>query len=259
MFRNIMGVRRDSLIGLTIVIVILIVFYNTYFKYSQLNTERITSCATDNVCQKFNVHREHDDPKAAAALIQEITRRNKILIDYLEKTYMTSNNVAFDPYKSNKIDVVPTSELYPAPFGGSTKIDTVALREYIQQRIEQLVTHYDKKKIYEISPLNKNGYTSYAEEKRTLILCLRHKTKDEHGNYPLHDVNTLVFVCLHELAHMMNDQWGHDVESNFWPLFKFLLEAAVQCDIIKIVDYSKHPIYYCGLKLNYNPILDERL
>jgi len=68
-----------------------------------------------------------------------------------------------------------------------------------------------------------------------------------------------MFVVVHELAHMMNDLWGHSEQSNFWYLFKFLLLNAVEIDIYKPVNYAVKPIVYCGLKLTYNPLFDNNL
>ncbi|MEM3062229.1 MAG: hypothetical protein QW303_01595 [Nitrososphaerota archaeon] len=190
-------------------------------------------------CASYNVHREHG--KEAAFLLAEIDTRIMKLIDHLDNKY-NKKFIPPDPEKSGRIDIIPISEF----FGEKNK-------EYIQDRIMQLIENYNNGNLYELSPHNIGGSTAYTEEKRILVLCLRSK---EPGN-PLHDINTMMFVVLHELAHMMNNTWGHN--QKFWILFRFLLENAVEIELYKPIDYSRFPTVYCGLKLTYNPLFDESL
>ena len=53
------------------------------------------------------------------------------------------------------------------------------------------------------------------------------------------DENTLAFVAIHELGHVMTESVGHTKE--FWQNFKFLLKDAVKLGIYKPVDYKKNP------------------
>ena len=107
--------------------------------------------------------------------------------------------------------------------------------------------NYEKNNIYEISPHNISGQTSFLRNKSILVLCLRRKDTGE-----LHDVNTIMYVILHELAHMINKEWGH--KQLFWDKFHFLLQEAVDIGIYTPVDYSKKPMTYCGLKIQYSPL-----
>lgn len=234
-----------------VVLCILIIWYYKFYKFGTSNTVQ------ENILSNtYNVHREHYNPREAAKLLNEITNRNDILLEHLKEKYDDTSLSPIDPLKNNHIDVINSSEMYSQTMGS---INNVQTREYLQERVEQLIQNYRSDKIYEISPLNPQGNTSYAEGKKVLVLCLRQKIPDMNGNYPLHDVNTMMFVVLHELAHMMNDLWGHGEESNFWYLFKFLLVNALEIDIYKPVNYGLHPIVYCGLKLTYNPLYDTRI
>ena len=57
-------------------------------------------------------------------------------------------------------------------------------------------------------------------------------------------MNTLMYVALHELAHVVNSTHGHDDE--FKKNFAKLLERATQ---LGIYDPTKPlPEYYCGVK-----------
>jgi hypothetical protein len=256
----------NNVLFAVIVLVLIVLTWQYLFRYSPLNTKPIGACTgvgSDQSCEYYYVHREHDDAAAAASLMNEITRRNEVLIEYITSKYDKSGVSGVDPDKGGRIDVVAGSELYPSEVNWeelqNSQVAGVSIREYLHERIHQLMTHYSQNRLYEISPLNKTGVTSYAEDKTTLILCLRHKTPNADGVYELHDINTMMFVVLHELAHMMNDRWGHDKESHFWTLFKFLLANAIECQIYAPIDYGYHPIVYCGLKLSYNPYYDPRL
>ena len=81
-------------------------------------------------------------------------------------------------------------------------------------------------------------YTAYSENKgENLHSALPRK----HGS-ELIDENTLTFVALHELGHIMTKTIGHNTE--FWNNFKFLLVHANKIGIYKPVDYKKKNVEY---------------
>lgn len=86
------------------------------------------------------------------------------------------------------------------------------------------------------------------------MLCLR----DNENPHNIVDIDTLMFVVLHEAAHVANyDEWGH--ETRFWRIFKYLLEEAVEVGIIRPIDYIRKPKNYCGFKIDHNPLFDSRI
>lgn len=90
--------------------------------------------------------------------------------------------------------------------------------------------------------------TSYTINKgKELHLCLRDKTTQKH-----HDINLLMFVSIHELAHVMSTSYGHNGE--FSKNFKFLLEKAIECNVYYAEDYNIHPKTFCGIKVQYSPL-----
>lgn len=244
------------IVAILVVLIIIVIFYNYTYKYSHKNVINISTCdlgINDGSCDRFKVHKLHDY-KEAIGLMTEINHRNKKFIEYLQNKYVTEFKGGIDPSKGGRIDIIPGSELY-TQFAGN--LDNQNTLDYLQERIEQLLKNYNSDRVYEISPLNKSGVTSYAQDKKDLILCLRRKTPDQNGDNPLHDINTMMFVDIHELSHMSNNLWGHN--KDFWELFKFMLKNAVECGVYQPVDYSQHPIVYCGLELTYNPLYDTTL
>jgi len=92
-------------------------------------------------------------------------------------------------------------------------------------------------------------YTSYTINKgEQMYLCLR------NTDNKLIDKNTLMYVYIHELAHIATLQIGHIDE--FWLNFKFMLKEAVEIGLYKIIDYSKKNIPYCGIMITNNVLLD---
>jgi hypothetical protein len=93
--------------------------------------------------------------------------------------------------------------------------------------------------------------TSYSENKgQRIVVCLRDKTRAPQ--YPLIDQNTIMFVVLHEMAHLMTETIGHTQE--FWANFKRILGDAVQIGIYTPVNYAQRPTPYCGMTITDSPI-----
>jgi len=93
--------------------------------------------------------------------------------------------------------------------------------------------------------------TSYSENKgQKIVLCLRDKT--QKPTYPLIDKNTVMFVILHEMAHLMTETIGHTQE--FWTNFKRILGDAVRVGIYNPVNYAQHHTPDCGMKITSSPI-----
>lgn len=116
-------------------------------------------------------------------------------------------------------------------------------------RTKRLVSGFNPTKINETLPTSE--LTAYSENKgEKLAFCLN-TTKDGDK---LIDINTLTFVALHELSHIMTVSIGHKQE--FWENFKFLLQNAKDAGIYIPVDYKKKPEQYCSMTINDNPYYD---
>jgi hypothetical protein len=118
-----------------------------------------------------------------------------------------------------------------------------------RENVKKLVKNFNPKKVKEILPTSE--FTAYSENKgEKLAFCTT--TRKDGGS--LIDENTLTFVALHELSHIMTKSIGHTEE--FWNNFKFVLECAKKSGEYHPKDYKKKPQQYCGMKITDNPYYD---
>jgi len=146
------------------------------------------------------------------------------------------------------------------------KKEAAKLLSIIRNRLSTLVSHLknklpnDKKEdilrlssnwrpnnISESSPNNK--YTSYSINKgEKIVFCLR--SRDE--NNKLVTINTMMFVAIHELAHLMTKEVGHT--KTFWDNMRYLLKVAISLNLYVKQDFNKNPVKYCGTKITDSPL-----
>ena len=113
-------------------------------------------------------------------------------------------------------------------------------REYIIQLNQNL--DKDRTLIYENDP--KSELTSFSVNKgEEIALCLKSKKTKE-----LHDINLLMYVTIHEMAHIACPEIGHG--DLFKKIFRFLCEEAIKIGIYKYDNYENNPIEYCGMVLS---------
>ena len=105
----------------------------------------------------------------------------------------------------------------------------------------QLYQNYNPTALSEGS--SESGYTSYSINKgESLILCIRQKDSQAFV-----DMNVIMYVAIHELAHIMTHEVGHT--DAFWKNFRFLLEEAISENIYTKIDFNNSPKDYCGIKI----------
>jgi hypothetical protein len=115
------------------------------------------------------------------------------------------------------------------------------------ENIKRLYRNFNPKNVSEGSV--NSGYTSYSVNKgEKMVLCIRQK--DEKNSFV--DKNVILYVAIHELAHLATKSVGHD--DSFWTNFKFILGEAVEMGIYKKVDFSKAPASYCGINITSSVI-----
>lgn len=148
------------------------------------------------------------------------------------------------------------------------KEEAVKLMSKIRKNLVMIHTHYSSEPAFSSDPpisrflarFNPDVFiendmaskdTSYSENKgQKIVICLRDKTKSP--SFPIIQENTVMFVMLHEMAHLMTETIGHTQE--FWTNFKRLLHDAVQIGIYQPVNYAHQPTPYCGMTITDSPI-----
>lgn len=94
-------------------------------------------------------------------------------------------------------------------------------------------------------------YTSYSINKgEKIIMCIRQRD-DENS---LVDLNTVTFVAIHELSHLMTKSIGHEPE--FWKNMEFILKEIIDSPL-KLYEYQpfhKKPVSYCGTTITDTPL-----
>jgi predicted metal-dependent hydrolase len=107
--------------------------------------------------------------------------------------------------------------------------------------IDQLDRNFNEKKtvIYETDP--NSDLTSYSVNKgEELSFCLKSKKTGE-----LHQINLLMYVAIHELAHIACPEIGHG--ELFKKIFKKFAEEAINCGVYTKQDFNDNPTEYCGM------------
>lgn len=100
-----------------------------------------------------------------------------------------------------------------------------------------------------VENIHESQHTSYSVNKgELLVLCIR----DRKPQPSLHSLNTMMFVVLHEIAHVVTHSVGHTKE--FWDNFRWLLQIAIKHDLYQYVNYSEQQENYCGLEINDTPL-----
>lgn len=128
-------------------------------------------------------------------------------------------------------------------------VNYVAKKYPEDEDVQRLKKNFNPTRISETLPTSE--HTAYSENKgEKLAFCLN-TTKE--GN-KLIDLNTLTFVAIHELSHVMTKSEGH--KQVFWQNFKFLLENAKEANIYQPINYKKEPKEYCGMNITDNPYYD---
>lgn len=165
----------------------------------------------------YNVLDNETNQERAAQILYEVDNKITQLINYLDNKYKNSNN--------DKI-------------------------KYINYRLKAT---YNSESLTENFPSKKGSNVSYNVNKgKEISLCLR-----DYNTKNFHDVNNIMFVAIHELAHSCTKSYDHNYE--FWNNFKFLLENAIESNLYRNINYKSSPTNYCSMTITYNPIFDKTL
>jgi WLM domain len=116
-----------------------------------------------------------------------------------------------------------------------------------EPRVQAMLERYNPENMSENNI--QDSTTSYSENKGSrIVICLRQKTE----GYPFVDENTVMFVVLHEMAHLMTFSTGHTPE--FWANFRRMLQDAMKVGIYDNINYAHDPKPYCGIEITDSPL-----
>ena len=136
------------------------------------------------------------------------------------------------------------------------RVTELLLENYPQdEKVQRLYQRYYKKtKLFE--SIYDETYTLNKGE--AISICLNnYNLPQSDGSLKIHeDLNLLIFVGLHEMAHIMSISIHHEPE--FWDNFSFILENAVKWNIYQPIDYQYNPVSYCKMVIYDNPYFNER-
>jgi predicted metal-dependent hydrolase len=129
-------------------------------------------------------------------------------------------------------------------------IDYLSKKYPEKENVARLKEKFNPDKIREA--VHEKNSTSYTINKGEMMhLCLRNKDK----NKTLHEQNLLMFVIIHELAHIASQSIGHNTE--FYENFKFLLNESAEIGIYHPVNFKNNPEEYCGINVTNNPYFEK--
>lgn len=118
-------------------------------------------------------------------------------------------------------------------------------QEKDKENVHLLKENYNSNTLQE-APEN-SPHVSYSVNKgEKLAICLRNKKDNK-----ITDINTIMFVTIHELGHIMCISKGHTDE--FWSCMKFILEVAEELELYTPINYKEVPKKYCGMEINSSP------
>lgn len=206
------------------VLICLLLFLTCYYIYKFILKRFDKFSISYNVVKKakasgkdYHVHSKHDNLEIATNVFSEIDSKINKLLSYLSNKYKEK---------------------------GSEKRKEIS---------RFLVERYNYNNLRESSPLNVDNDTSYTINKGDIIaICIRSGI-----NYGIHEIDTIMFVVIHEITHISISAYDHPEE--FWQVFKFLLMEAEEGGIYVSQDYEAHPVEYCGITINYNPRYDVNI
>jgi hypothetical protein len=121
-------------------------------------------------------------------------------------------------------------------------------------QVKQIVRNFrsDPNRFLEATP--DAEHTSYSVNKGEEVhLCLRQR---EGSNESLVNENVMMFVSLHELAHICTKSVGHTPE--FWNNFGWLLKEAEALNLYQYQDFQSQPVSYCGMSITDSPRYDPK-
>lgn len=192
-----------------------------------------------------------------------------ILLIFLLFTIIYIVYLLKNDFKKNELFTVIYSDINGKNYKvrtGYSEVDSVKAANYlanISLRIDKLVDYMTRNNLpnKEISDRlnkrwnkcnlnetahNENTAAYTVNKSEEIRLCVR----NENG---LENMNTSMFVILHELGHMMSISYGHNEE--FRTNFDYIVHLASNLGVYEPQDFTTNPVNYCGnvIQINTSP------
>lgn len=215
-----------------VIIFICIILALIIYKYMQ-NTSYDVVFVKSQTSGKEYLVRNLADKQAAADLLGRMNLSFDKIIDHIKRQ---------DVFKLFAKFVKKDESLDESKLSGAVLDE---FREF-EASITRLIKNYNSDALSENTP--DSAYTSYSENKgQKIVFCMRSKPGDV-----LMDFNTMMFVGIHELAHLMSKSIGHNKE--FWDNFRILLRISISISQYKCQNFDVENKDYCGTKITDTPL-----
>lgn len=124
-------------------------------------------------------------------------------------------------------------------------LQSFPMKSFIRD-LKSMTARFSSLQIQESIPTTKSevGVTSYTDGKEVMSLCLR-----DPKTQTLHDLNTLMYTAVHELAHL-GSTIGHTPD--FKLFFQFLRRRAITLRLYRDIDFTQDPKSFCGTTIANN-------
>jgi hypothetical protein len=123
-----------------------------------------------------------------------------------------------------------------------------------KDQVKRMVRNFraDPDRFMEATPDSEHT-SSTVNKGESIHMCLRQR---EGPDESLVDENVMMFVALHEFAHICTESIGHD--STFWNNFGWILKEAEALNLYRYTDFAAHPVSYCGVHITDSPRYDPK-
>lgn len=220
----------ENFIYVFILFICIIILY----KYFDNGTHDVMYVKASN--GKSYLVRNLPDKDKASENLSHMSERFTILVSYVEKS---------DKFKMWKLYVEKNPNVYNSFEDIKSESKKISCKKF-EEDIKRLISNYNPDVLSENTPDSK--FTSYSENKgQKIVFCLRQKSDNK-----LVDLNTMIFVGLHELSHLMTKSIGHG--QDFWDNFKILLRIGIRLGIYKCQNFEKESKEYCGTRITDSPL-----
>lgn len=134
----------------------------------------------------------------------------------------------------------------------STLCDTLEKKYPDKPQVRQMIRNFrsDPARFMESTP-DEDHTSSTVNKGESIHICLRQRDGPDES---LVNENVIIFVSLHEMAHICTVSVGHGPD--FWNNFGWLLKEAEALGLYQYTDFSAHPVSYCGVYITDSPQYD---